>query len=168
MLLLLLICFAAFLPNSVRTVPFTSKCFITLKNYLCTTQPRIRGPIAQLNKIGRKITTIFWNGKIFMASPRLFHLKTNHRPLSVSRRVRLMSLYHFVILTSTSSASGFVQTLTICIIRNNIVQMKEPCGFAVSMANSVSEFQWLTPFLCFMFQWLRFLNACGVSWATPV
>ncbi|MBR6068900.1 MAG: hypothetical protein IKP45_14000, partial [Bacteroidales bacterium] len=45
-----------------------------------------------------------------------------NRPLSLwllseskYRRVRLVALYHFVTLTSTSSASGFIQMLIICI-----------------------------------------------------
>ena len=49
-----------------------------------------------------------------------------NRPLSLSKGKVNTHYIHFVALTSTSSASGFIQMLTICIISKNIVQMKEP------------------------------------------
>ena len=43
-----------------------------------------------------------------------------NRTLSLSKG-RMIRLIHFVTLTSTSSASGFVQMITVCVISNNIV-----------------------------------------------
>ena len=48
------------------------------------------------------------------------------RPLSLSKGKVNSHYMHFVTLTSTSSASGFIQMLTVCITSNNTVQMKEP------------------------------------------
>ena len=50
-----------------------------------------------------------------------------NRPLSLSKGKVNSHYMHFVALTSTSSASGFIQMLIICITNNNMVQMKEPC-----------------------------------------
>ena len=49
-----------------------------------------------------------------------------NRPLSLSKGKVNSHYMHFVTLTSTSSASGFIQMLTVCITSNNTVQMKEP------------------------------------------
>ena len=49
-----------------------------------------------------------------------------NRPLSLSKGKVNSHYMHFVALTSTSSASGFIQILTICIASNNTIQMKEP------------------------------------------
>ena len=51
-----------------------------------------------------------------------------NRPLSLSKGKVNSHYMHFVALTSTSSASGFVQILTICITSDNTIQMKEPWG----------------------------------------
>ena len=48
------------------------------------------------------------------------------RPLSLSKGKVNSHYMHFVALTSTSSASGFIQILTICITSNNTIQMKGP------------------------------------------
>ena len=48
-----------------------------------------------------------------------------NRPLSLSKGKVYSHYIHFVALTSTSSAGGFVQTRTVCITRNNTIKMKE-------------------------------------------
>ena len=84
--------------------------------------------------------------EILASNPRFFHLKTNsrtHKPLPErSRREGKGNIKHSVTwlrpfgrlrersslrLAQRIAASGFVKMLTICIINNNKIQMKESC-----------------------------------------